>query len=54
MTIALAPPGKFLIFVPGLRIGKFQMKIARINCAARNEMPASAMVSDICSSMGAP
>ncbi len=30
------------------------MKMASRICAARNEIPASAMVSDICSSIGAP
>src|ERR1035438_7069284 len=53
-TIALAPPGKFLILSPGLGLENFQMKNARMNCEARNEIPASAIVSDICSSIGAP
>src|SRR5580692_6883285 len=53
-TIALAPPGKFLILPPGLGLDNFQMKNARMNCEARNEIPASAIVSDICSSIGAP
>ena len=54
ITKPLAPPGKFLIFALGPGLENFQMKIARTNCAARKEIPASAMVSDICSSIKAP
>ena len=51
ITKPLAPPGKFLILRPGLGLENCQMKMARMNWAARNEIPASAMVSDICSSI---
>src|SRR5579872_2560812 len=53
-TMAFAPPGKVFSFSPGLGFENLQIKNARMNCEARNEMPASAMVSDICSSIGAP
>ena len=54
MTRPLAPPGSFSIFASLGRLENFQMKNARMNCAARNEIPASAMVSDICSSIRCP
>src|SRR5260370_30036620 len=54
ITKALAPPGKLLIFASGARLENIQMKIAKTNCAARKEIPASAMVSDICSSIKCP
>ena len=53
-TIILAPPGKFLSFPPSLRSANFQTNIARTNCARRKEIPASAMVSDNCSSIWWP
>ena len=51
MTNPLAPPGSLPIFASFGRLENFQIKMARMNCAARNEIPASAMVSDICSSI---
>src|SRR5216684_9113098 len=54
ITKALAPPGKLLIFESGRGFENCQMKRAKINCAARKEIPASAMVSDICSSIRDP
>jgi hypothetical protein len=54
ITKPLAPPGSFPIFASLGRLEYFQMKIARMNCAARNEIPASAIVSDICSSIRCP
>ena len=54
MTNPLAPPGNFPIFASFGRLENFQIKIARMNCAARNEIPASAIVSDICSSIRCP
>src|SRR5208283_2114394 len=54
ITKPLAPPGNFLIFASGPWLENFQMKKARMNCAARNEIPASAIVSDICSSISRP
>src|SRR5499427_5660511 len=53
-TIAFAPPGKLLIFAPGLALENIQMKTASRIWDARKEIPASAIVSDICSSIGAP
>jgi len=53
-TIAVAPPGKFLIFAPGLELENIQMKTASRIWDARKEIPASAIVSDICSSIAAP
>src|SRR4029077_4681669 len=38
----------------GRTLENCQMKIARMICAARNESPASTIVSDICSSIRAP
>ena len=49
-----APPGKLLIFSFLGRSENLQMKKPRTNCAARKQMPASTMVSDICSSMRPP
>src|SRR2546430_8385896 len=53
-TIALAPPGKCLVFSPGRGLENLQMKKPKMICEAKNEIPASAIVSDICSSIGAP
>src|ERR1022692_2717979 len=53
-TTALAPPGNCLVFSPGRSPEYRQMNQARRNCEARNEIPASHIVSDICSSIGAP
>src|SRR5438128_11898312 len=52
--MALAPPGKLLVFSPGRGLENLQMKKAKLICEAKNEIPASAIVSDICSSLGAP
>src|SRR5437667_12804262 len=53
-TIALAPPGKLLVFSPGRGLENLQMKKAKMICEAKNEIPASAIVSSISSSIGAP
>jgi hypothetical protein len=39
ITMALAPPGKFLIFSPGLGVGEFPDKHAKIICEARRRCP---------------
>src|SRR5579872_671196 len=52
--MAVAPPGKFLILSPGLALENIQMKTASKICDARKEIPASAIVSDIWSSIGWP
>src|SRR5580658_8494027 len=54
ITSPAAPPGKFLILVPGSGLENFQMKKPSRNCEARNEMPASHMVSLYCSSIRCP
>ena len=51
MTNPVAPPGKLLILSPGLGLENFQMKKASRNWEARNEMPASSIVSAYCSSI---
>src|ERR1700722_1552171 len=50
-TRPAAPPGKLLIFSPGFGVENFQIKNAKRNCEARNEMPASSIVSAYCSSI---
>src|SRR5271167_3132344 len=52
--MVVAPPGKLLILSLALGLENFQMKKASRNCEARNEMPASSMVSAYCSSMRWP
>src|ERR1700733_6046497 len=54
MTRPIAPPGKFLVLVPGFTLENFQMKKASRNCDARNETPASTIVSAYCSSIRGP
>ena len=49
-----APPGKLLIFSPLGRLENLQMKNPRTSCAARKQIPASTIVSDICSSISGP
>ena len=54
-TRPLAPPGKVLSFRCRLRgLENFQMKMAKMICAARNDTPASIMVSDIWLSIMCP
>src|ERR1700720_110112 len=54
ITRALAPPGKLFSFAAGPRLEYCQINRASRNWAARNERPASAIVSDICSSIRWP
>src|SRR5690349_21208759 len=54
ITRALAPPGNFLSLDSVPRFENCQTKNAKRSCAARKEIPASAMVSDICSSIRCP
>src|ERR1700691_1786174 len=54
ITNPAAPPGKFLTLAPGLGLENFQMKKPSRNCEARNEMPASHIVSLYCSSIRWP
>src|SRR5581483_68449 len=53
-TRVVAPPGKFPMVAVGLRPENFQIKIPNRICAARNDTPASTIVSAICSSIRAP
>jgi len=39
ITSPLAPPGNFIILASGPRFENFQIKIARMNCAARKADP---------------
>src|SRR5260370_4195855 len=54
ITKALGPPGKLLSFVSATRFENCQTKNANRSCAARKDIPASAIVSDICSSIKCP
>src|SRR5579864_668228 len=54
ITRPMAPPGKFLIRAPGLTSENFQMNSPSKIWPARKAMPASTMVSAICSSIKWP
>ena len=47
VTRPRAPPGKLLIFSVLGRLEYLQIKKPRISCAARKQIPASTIVSDI-------
>src|SRR5260370_42030745 len=54
ITKPLAPPGKVLIFPSERELENFQMRMANMICAARNDTPASLMRSHIGSSIHRP